>query len=90
MGLTIAVLTDQSPTIEIDTPGCRTQTWHAHSALTLVTAGWRWVRLAHVEAPRYLVLLKISPTADEHDAVSALEWWLRSPGRQDGDVVEVM
>ena len=84
------MLIDQAPTIEIDMRGGRTQTWHAHSALTQVIAGWRWVRLAHVEAPPYLVLLKISPTAEEHDAVSALEWWLRCPGRQDGDVVEVM
>jgi hypothetical protein len=34
--------------------------------------------------------LKISPNADSHDAVHALEWWLLSPGREDGDVIEVM
>jgi hypothetical protein len=55
-----------------------------------VIAGWRWVRLAHIEPPRYVVLLKISASADEHDAVSALEWWLHSPGREDGDVVAVI
>jgi hypothetical protein len=84
------VLIDHAPTIENDTRCARTQTWHGHSALAQVIAGWRWVRLAHVEAPRYVVLLKISANADEHDAVSALEWWLRSPGREDGDVVEVI
>jgi hypothetical protein len=57
---------------------------------TAVVAGWQWVRLAHFGAPRYVVLLKISPDADEHDAVRALEWWLSSPGREDGDVVEVI
>jgi hypothetical protein len=84
------VLTDQAPTIGNDTLCGRTQTWHGHSALTQVIAGWRWVRLAHIEPPRYVVLLKISANADEHDAVSALEWWLHSPGREDGDVVEVI
>ncbi|MEP7304134.1 MAG: hypothetical protein ABJA98_01325 [Acidobacteriota bacterium] len=84
------MLIDQASTIERDTLHGRTQTWHGHSALTQVIAGWRWVRLAHVEAPRYIVLLKISANADEHDAVSALEWWLCSPGREDGDVVEVI
>jgi hypothetical protein len=39
--------------------------------------------------PSYTVLLKVSPTADSHDIVYALEWWLLSPGREDGDVIEV-
>ncbi len=65
--------------------GCR----RGDSVLTKVVGGWQWVRLAHLGPPSYLVLLKIGPTADEHDAVRALEWWLRSPGREDGDVVEV-
>jgi hypothetical protein len=63
---------------------------HGHSVLAEEVAGWQWVRLAHVGSPSYLVLLKISPNADEHDAVRALEWWLLSPGREDGDVLEVL
>jgi hypothetical protein len=80
------------PVIRIagETLGCGSQTWRGHAALTQVIAGWQWVRLAHVGAPSYVVLMKISPNADEHDAVHALEWWLRSPGREDGDVIEVM
>lgn len=40
--------------------------------------------------PDYTVVLKISPHADVHDARRALEWWLLTPGREDGDVIEVM
>ena len=83
------MLTEQASTIDSDMLCNSTHTWHGHAALTRVIEGWRWVRLAHVEAPAYVVLLKISANADEHDAVSALEWWLCSPGREDGDVVEV-
>jgi hypothetical protein len=82
--------TDPTPPGDAGAFGGGSHTWHGHSALAEVVAGWQWVRLAHVQAPSYLVLLKISPHADEHDAVSALEWWLRSPGREDGDVIEVM
>jgi hypothetical protein len=60
-----------------------------HSVAAQVVAGWRWVRLAHTGQPRYFVTLKMAPDADENDAVWALEWWLRSPGREDGDVIEV-
>jgi hypothetical protein len=78
------------PPADRQTPNDRNGIGCGHSALTRVIAGWRWMRLTHVGAPSYLVLLKISPNADEHDAVQALEWWLRSPGREDGDVVEVV
>jgi hypothetical protein len=63
--------------------------WPGHCVRAEVITGWLWVRLAHSGAPRYMVSLKISPHADEHDAVRALEWWLQSPGREDGDVIEV-
>jgi hypothetical protein len=63
--------------------------WRSHAAVTQFVAGWRWISLIHVGEPNYLVTLKLSPAADEDDAVSALEWWLKSPGREDGDVVEV-
>ena len=65
------------------------ETWQVHS-LAAPIGGWQWVRFAHVGTPSYMVLLKISPNADEGDAVRALEWWLLSPGREDGDVIEVM
>jgi len=64
--------------------------WRGNAVRTEVVGGWQWVHLAHTGAPSYLVSLKISPTADEHDAVRALEWWLLSPGREDGDVIEVI
>jgi hypothetical protein len=54
-----------------------------HSAAAQLIAGWRWVRLAHIDQPRYFVMLKMSPHADEDDAVRALEWWLQSPGREE-------
>jgi hypothetical protein len=82
--------TDPTPQGGTGEFGGGSHTWHGHSAIAAVVAGWQWVRLAHVQAPSYLVLLKISLHADEHDAVRALEWWLRSPGREDGDVIEVM
>jgi hypothetical protein len=78
------------PPVDRENPIGRHGNGCGHSALTRVIEGWRWMRLAHIGAPSYVVLLKISPNADEHDAVQALEWWLRSPGREDGDVVEVM
>jgi hypothetical protein len=81
--------TDPQLTPDATAPGGFRQVWHGHSVLTQVVAGWQWVHLSHVGAPGYLVLLKVSANADEHDAVSALEWWLRSPGREDGDVIEV-
>jgi hypothetical protein len=65
------------------------QAGYDHFVLTQLTGGWLWVRLAHLRTPMYLVLLKISPDADQGDVVTALEWWLQSPGREDGDVVEV-
>jgi hypothetical protein len=34
--------------------------------------------------------VKVSSSTDNHEAVHALEWWLLSPGREDGDVIEVM
>jgi hypothetical protein len=82
--------TDPVPQTEAGAFGCGSHTWHGHSALAQVVAGWQWIRLAHVRAPSYLVLLKISLHADEQDAVRALEWWLQSPGREDGDVIEVV
>jgi len=81
---------ESQPPVDRGTPIGRHGSSYEHSALTRDIAGWRWMRLTHIGAPSYVVLLKISPNADEHDAVQALEWWLRSPGREDGDVVEVM
>jgi len=66
------------------------RTWCAHLIGARVTAGWRWVRVALYGVPSYTVLLKVSLTADSHDVANALEWWLLSPGREDGDVIEVL
>jgi hypothetical protein len=85
-----AMSTDPEISIDAETVRSDGRTWQGHSARTQVVAGWQWVHLARVSAPSYMVLLKISPNADEHDAVRALEWWLQSPGREDGDVVEVL
>jgi len=80
--------TDPRTAVEDVTLDVGNERWQGRSVLT-EGAGWQWVRLAHVGVQRYLVLMKIAPNADERDAVRALEWWLQSPGREDGDVIEV-
>ena len=65
-------------------------TWRARCLDARLIAGSRWVEVALSGPPDYTVVLKIAPHADAHDARRALEWWLLTPGREDGDVVEVM
>jgi hypothetical protein len=66
------------------------RTWSAHLLGAQTAAGLRCVRVALYGVPTYTVWLKISPNTDNHEAVHALEWWLLSPGREDGDIIEVM
>jgi hypothetical protein len=66
------------------------RTWSAHLIGAHTAAGLRCVRLALHGVPTHTVLLKISSSTDNHEAVHALEWWLLSPGRENGDVIEVM
>lgn len=66
------------------------RTWSAHLLGAQTAGGLRCVRLALHGVPTYTVLLKISSNTDNHEAVHALEWWLLSPGREDGDVIEVI
>jgi hypothetical protein len=49
----------------------------------------RWLQIALLGRPFYAVLLKMSPTSQTGDAIQALEWWLSSPGHENGDVIEV-
>jgi len=81
---------DPAQVLESRTVSVGDRTWRAQCVGAQVLAGWRWVHLALLGAPNYKVSLKISPNADNHDTVRALEWWLVSPGRADGDVIEVM
>jgi hypothetical protein len=80
-----AALTLHGETIRV---GART--WSAHLLGVQMAAGPRCVRVALHGVPTYTVWLKISPDTHNHEAVHALEWWLLSPGREDGDVIEVM
>ena len=66
------------------------RTWSAHLLGAQTAAGLRCVRLALHGVPTYTVLLKISSNTDNQEAVHALEWWLLNPGREDGDVIEVI
>ena len=66
------------------------RTWSAHLLGAQTAAGLRCVRLALHGVPTYTVLLKISSNTDNHEAVHALEWWLLNPGREDGDIIEVI
>jgi hypothetical protein len=66
------------------------RTWSTHLLGAQTAAGLRCVRVALYGVPTYTVVLKISPNADNEEAVHALEWWLLSPGRENGDVIEVM
>ena len=66
------------------------RTWSAHLLGTETAAGLQYVLVALYGVPTYTVSLKISPNTDNHEAVHALEWWLLSPGRESGDIIEVM
>ena len=50
---------------------------------------YRWLPVALVGRPCYTALLKVARTAQLQDAIHALEWWLASPGHENGDVIEV-
>jgi len=63
--------------------------WRSRSIGQDVDGHHRWLQVALVGRPFYVVLLKMSLTAREADAVRALEWWLAHPGHEDGDVIEV-
>jgi len=49
----------------------------------------RWVQVVLCGEPRYMVLLKMARSAQAHDALRAVTWWLASPGHENGDVIEV-
>lgn len=78
-----------SLTLHGETVRVGARTWSAQLLGTQTAAGLRCVRVALHGVPTYTVLLKISPNTDNHEAVHALEWWLLSPGRENGDVIEV-
>jgi hypothetical protein len=65
-------------------------TWQAQCLDARLIGGSRWLEVALSGLPSYTVVLKVSPDADHHDARRALEWWLLTPGRENGDVIEVM
>lgn len=66
------------------------RTWSAHLIDAQTAAGARCIRVTLYGVPTYTVWLKISPNTNNHEAVHALEWWLLSPGRENGDVIEVI
>jgi hypothetical protein len=77
-------------TLHGETVRVGSRTWSAHLLGAQMFAGWRCIRVELHGVPTYTVLLKISPNTGNHEAVHALEWWLLSPGRENGDVIEVM
>jgi hypothetical protein len=66
------------------------QTWSARCLDARMIAGWRWVEVALSGLPDYTVVLKISMDVDHSAVARALEWWLRTPGHETGDVIEVI
>jgi hypothetical protein len=64
--------------------------WQIHLFGTRVVECQRWVRVALLGRPSHSVLLKMTLTAAASEALHALEWWLVSPGHEDGDVIEVL
>jgi hypothetical protein len=66
------------------------QAWQIHLFGTRVVERQRWVRVALLGRPSHSVLLKMTLTAAASEAIHALEWWLASPGHEDGDVIEVL
>lgn len=66
------------------------RTWSAQLLGAHTGGGLRCVHVALHGVPTYTVLLKISSNTNNHEAVHALEWWLLSPGRENGDVIEVL
>ncbi len=65
------------------------RTWEAKCVDARFIAGSRWLQIALFGLPSYTVVLKLPGTAGEAEVLHALEWWLRAPGREDGDVIEV-
>jgi hypothetical protein len=64
--------------------------WQIHLFGTRTVECQRWVRVALLGRPSYSVLLKMTVTAAASEAIHALEWWLVSPGHENGDVIEVL
>lgn len=65
-------------------------TWRVRCLDARLIAGSQWFEVALAGDPNYTVVLKVSAGAGDEDARRALEWWLRAPGRENGDVIEVM
>ena len=65
-----------------------TGVWRVHASRERVDA-YRWVQVVLRGDSRYLIMLKMAPSARAHDAVHAIQWWLANPGHEDGDVIEV-
>jgi len=66
------------------------QAWQTHLFGMRTVECQRWVRVALLGQPSHSVLLKMTLTAAASEAIHALEWWLVSPGHEDGDVIEVL
>ena len=77
-------------TLHGETVRAGSRTWSAQLLGMQTAAGSRCVRVTLHGAPTYTVLLKVSANTDNLEAVHALEWWLLSPGRENGDVIEVI
>jgi hypothetical protein len=66
------------------------QAWQIRLFGTRTVECQRWVRVALLGEPNHSVLLKMTLRAAACEAIHALEWWLVSPGHEDGDVIEVL
>jgi hypothetical protein len=65
------------------------RSWKAQCVAARQIAGWRWFQIALSGSPSYTVVLKASSAIEDDEAVRALEWWLKAPGRENCDVIEV-
>src|SRR5262245_18456368 len=65
------------------------RSWQARCVDARLIAGSRWLQISLSGTPSYTVVLKVEGALDEDEALRALEWWLRAPGREDCDVIEV-
>jgi len=66
-----------------------TRSWKAQCVDARLIAGSRWLQITLAGTPSYTVVLKVAGAINESEALAALEWWLRAPGREDCDVIEV-
>src|SRR5215471_3636674 len=88
--VTVKHMNDSIMKVDGATLSAGTLSWHARCVDARLIAGSRWMEIALSGMPSYRVVLKVSPHAGEDDARRALEWWLHTPGRESGDVIEVV